>query len=169
MKTTVSIAILVLLLTTACGGEGRDEADYVSANEDILSELPVFPGATIKSHTNNPYYLREQGGVSGWTTNVVYEVSSEALDEEVVQFYIEHMTGWDSCREDIGIAEPLEAGQPSGAPVGKILTASFMRDSEAVSLNTDGLHPLTRANTFELGIDHDSHQNRCTGEALRES
>jgi len=157
---------VLLAMATACGG--ADKEDYAKANGAILQELPTYPGSTVESRTDNPYFLSEQGPTSGYTTNVVYGVPADVTDEDVIQFYIDQLDEeWQHCREEVGIAEPVPTGASPAPTLGAIKLATFLREGAQVSLNTDGMHPLTRADTYEIAIDHDAPQDFCTGEDLR--
>lgn len=158
-------AALAVLAFVACG---PDESLYVEQNERVLSSLPLPEGATQERVTSSPYYEYETNVVEGYTTNAVYRVPADTTDEDVISFYIDALgDSWKHCRNEIGVMPVVPAGSTPSAPIGKILLASFLRDGVAVSVNADGLNPLTYFGTYELGVDHNAREDHCTGESLR--
>jgi hypothetical protein len=159
------VAAFVVLGLAACG---PDESLYVEQNERILSSLPLPEGVTEESVRSEPYYKDDAKVPEGYSTNAVYRVTPETTDEDVISFYIDSLGGsWKHCRHEIGIMNPVPAGATPSAPLGKILMASFIRDGATVSVNAQGLHPLTYMGTYNLGVDHNAHEDPCTGETLR--
>ena len=168
----LAVPVIVLAFVMVCGE--RHETVYTAVNRAILDSLPIYPGATIESQQDNYYHLTEPDGPSGWTTGVTYRVGSDVTDEQVIQFYMDGMDGWQSCRTDIGIigalpggATPPPAGATPGPLLGSILQANFIRGQAQVSLTTDGLNSDGRNDTFQIGIDQNAYRNFCTGEILR--
>lgn len=98
----------------------------------------------------------------------MYSVGADVTADDVVQFYTQQLgDSWQHCDYQIQIAAPENPG-PTPAPAnGNVTAVNFFRNGAQVGVLTDGLSPVTRANTFEIGIDHDAPKNPCTGEKLR--
>lgn len=168
--------LLALLAGSACctGGDSTstpsadDEAEYLKANQAILEALPTYASATVKSRSDSPYYLTEQGPVSGYTTNVVYRVPTNITDDAVIAFYIQQLgDDWQHCSEQIPVRAIVPAGATPPTPLGFVKNVSFFRVGAEVSVNLDGLGPVTRPNTYEIAVDHEAAHNPCTGEDLK--
>lgn len=159
------VGLVLVIGSVACGS--GDNA-YVKDNKILLESLPVPSQAERIRVTSAPYYKYETNIVEGYTTNAVYRVAPETTDEDVISFYIAALgDSQKHCRDEIGIMNPVPAGATPSSPLGKILLASFVRDGATVSVNTDGLNPLTYAGTYELVVDHNDREDPCTGEDLR--
>lgn len=168
MRKLVALTLLAWgLALGACGG-GADKDTYVKVNQTILDQLPVYAGSTVESRTDNPYYTNEQGPVSGYTTNVVYRVSPAVTDDDVIGFYIEQLgDDWQYCAEQYPIMSAVPAGATPAPPLGVVKIVAFFRAGAAVSVNADGLSPVTRSNTYEIAVDHEANNHPCTGEDLK--
>ncbi len=154
---------------------GADKGSYVAANERILASLAVPEGAVEKSRESSPYFLTDQLGADGYTTNVVYAVAEGTTDEEILQFYVDTLgREWEHCRGEIPViplgAPVIPLGAPVGpapTPIGSVLSETFFRNGASVSVMAHGLSPASYYGTFEISIDHNTYRNFCTGEDLR--
>ncbi len=162
------VAAAVVFLGVSLVSCGADRGSYVAANETILASLPVPEGAEEKSRSSSAYFLTDQPGADGYTTNVVYAVAEGTTDEEILQFYVDTLgREWEHCRGEIPVI-PLGAPVgPAPTPIGRQLSETFFRDGAEVSVLADNLSPVRYAGTFEVSIDHNTYRNSCTGEDLR--
>lgn len=122
---TLRPLLLVLALAAGCaGGVGstvdRDEA--VAANERLVRELPLYPGARVRETASTPYRASESGPVVGYGTRLVLELPAGAEAPDVAAFYAEELRlrGWQ-------LAERLD---------GPVL--NFSRGAATVSVNLEG-------------------------------
>ena len=163
--TVVAASAFLGLSLVSCGA---DRGTYVAANEEILASLPVPEGAEEKSLSSSAYFLTDQSGADGYTTNVVYTVAEGTTDEEILQFYVDTLgREWDHCRQEVPIIHPGAPVGPAPTPVGRVLHATFFRDGVSVSVMAENLSPTAYFGTFEVDVDHNAHRNFCTGKDLR--
>jgi len=88
------MVVLVGLGLLGCDG-GRDE--YVTANEALLAELPVYPDARLTSQESLPYMLDEGGRcerADGYGTRTDYRVPPRTDDDDVATFFLAVGRGW---------------------------------------------------------------------------
>ena len=90
MNQHVLIAALLLMVAAlvACGPDGDA---YIAANEAIIDELPVFPGAVEQSRESNSYTFQDGGlfdSPEGYGTRVTYRIPPDTTQNEVLDFYI---------------------------------------------------------------------------------
>ncbi|MCH7484804.1 MAG: hypothetical protein IIA90_06615 [Chloroflexi bacterium] len=147
---------------------GADRGSYVAANEMILASLSVPEGAEEKSRSSSPYWLTDQPGADGYTTNVVYTVAEGTTDEDILRFYVDTLgREWEHCRGEIPVIQLGAPGSPSPSPIGRMLSETFFRNGANVSVLAGNLSPMAYAGTFEVSIDHNAYRNFCSGEDLR--
>lgn len=83
--------------------------EYVTANEALLAELPVYPDARLTSQESLPYMLDEGGRydrADGYGTRAVYRVPPGTGDDDVATFFLAVEDGWTTR---------LDATAPPGA------------------------------------------------------
>ena len=164
----LAVAAAAVFLGVSFVSCGVDRGSYVAANETILGSLPVPEGAEEKSRSSSPYFLTDQPGTDGYTTNVVYAVAEGTTDEEILEFYVDTLgREWDHCREEVPVIQPGAPVGPAPTPIGRVLSETFFRDGASVSVMAHNLSPTTYFGTFEIAIDHNAYRNFCTGEDLR--
>lgn len=157
------IAGWAILASVACASN-VDQEEYTAANSALMDVLPTYPGSTSESRSHSSYAEGERSGVKGYTTKVVVHVGAEVTDDDVVQFYIEALgDDWQHCEYEINFGAPENPATPSAG--GSVTSVNFIRaDGARVGVLTDGLSPVTRSNTYEVGLDHDSADDPCTHE-----
>ena len=81
-------ALIILLATVACG---VNRGAYIAANEAIIDELSLFPGAIEIVRESNSYSSND-GGIfdpaTGYGTRITYRIPPDTTQNEVLDFYI---------------------------------------------------------------------------------
>jgi hypothetical protein len=126
---------------------------YVSANERLVDQLPVFPGARRLTTTSSPYTLGDdpESPIDGYATTAAWSVPPRATPHSIVGFYAAHLRGW-KVERDFRVDLPNPDSH---------LGLSLIRGSARV-----GLHVPVRegspvagstvlGNRFTIAADHD--------------
>lgn len=87
---------LLLTAATLLAGCGGSDDNYTSENEALLGMLPLFPGSTEVSRDSVAYTIGDSGGPDGYTLSVNYRVPPGTQPQEIVDFYLSHLDGWES-------------------------------------------------------------------------
>jgi hypothetical protein len=158
-------AALVLAASAACGSS-RD------ANEDILSSLPVPPGAQLRTVDTYPVHdcaliVRR---TLGYVTHANYRAPADMTADEVIRFYVERLGDqWMYTEDSIPVAAPV-AGPPPATPqpspvvIDRIPTAYFERGKATLTVITYGTaSPGSSAyqpHDFTITIDSEGKEER---------
>jgi hypothetical protein len=125
MSPCLTWALVCAIVGAGVGGCGGDNEE-VKRNEEILAELPTFPGTSEFDKVSDPYQEADGADAEtiGHTTTITYEVPPGTTAEEVVDFYASRLDpDWRCKRERVGV-----------------LLLGCERGPEQVSVNTDNLH-----------------------------
>jgi hypothetical protein len=71
----------------ACGTSGPDRGTYVTANEAVFHQLPIFPGARLREQYSSPAYAGDGGEIVGYTTLYHFDLPSGARADDVTAFF----------------------------------------------------------------------------------
>ena len=131
-----AIFIPALVLLSLAGGIGyaayeRVDTSAVEGNARLLEELPTFPGARQldrRSETSSSGDLPVPEGV---LTTVLYEPPQEASQEEVVEFYVSGLQGWEAESRTVPLGEAGEVAY----------RVDLSREDDCVTLLTTGMAP----------------------------
>ena len=74
---------------------------YVSANERLIAQLPVFPGARRLETSSSPYSLGDdpESPIDGYTTAAAWSVPPQTTADSIVVFYATQARGWSVARD----------------------------------------------------------------------
>ena len=117
----------------ACGNSGPDRGAYVTANEAVFRQLPIFPGARLREESSSPAYAGEGGEIVGYTTLYHFDLPSDARADDVAAFFRRRLEPrW-------RLVEKLD---------GPVL--NFRKGRSLVSVNLEGW----RTHTLEVAVNH---------------
>jgi hypothetical protein len=123
----------VALGVVACGNSGPDRGAYVTANEAVFRQLPIFPGARLREGSSSPAYAGEGGEIVGYTTLYHIDLPSDARADDVAAFFRRRLEPrW-------RLVEKLD---------GPVL--NFRKGRSLVSVNLEGW----RTHTLEVAVNH---------------
>lgn len=123
---------------------------YVDRNEDLLRELPVYPGARHLHTSSNPYRLSESGPVAGYGTLATYEAPDTDVESLLSFFEANLPDEWTVWRDEIPCRD-IATGR--ACPSQFFLRAT--RGSAYVSVDPSNIG--TRLGSYDVYVDHDSH------------
>jgi len=176
----IVFAATILVTTSACG---PNQGAYIAANEAIIDQLPLFPGAVEQLRESNSYTFEDGGpldALEGYGTRVTYRVPDGTTQSDLLEFYGGALASdWQVEIETIptvGIAAPPPpSGSSSGAtppasanaPVATPLATAepaldpvrvlhLCRGQSLVSISSDN---LPHNSTFDLYVDHSYAQD----------
>jgi hypothetical protein len=168
MKSRLLLAPAAVLLAIAVGGCGPDRNEYVAANEAIVDELPLFPGASELSRESMSYTFEDGGPLDapeGYGTLVVYRVPEGTTEDEVLDFYatVAPDGGWRSHIEETPVII-LDSGRPGSTPLADPTGTVYgdpmrqmvlCRGESHVSIDPANVERTggSRGSTFDLYVD----------------
>lgn len=145
LRPAVVIPAVVLVLLAAGIGYSAYEnlgTSAIEANRELLASVPTFPGAREsdrRSETASAGGLPVPGGV---VTTILYAPPAAASQEEVVDFYVSRLGGWDAETRTVPAAGAVET---------TAFQVEFTRDDDCLVLMTFGMTPgQTGPPTFAL-------------------
>lgn len=103
----------------------RINTSAVEANADLLDSVPTYPGARESDRRSD---TSSAGGLpipEGVVTTVLYVPPRSATQEEVLDFFVTHLSGWQARTTTVRGAYRVE----------------FSRDDDCVMLMTYGMAP----------------------------
>jgi hypothetical protein len=130
----------------SCGGQGQasliNQDAYRAANHALYKTLPIYPGATLRSSTDNTDAQSEEDGspIAGIVTAYVLKLPTSAAVADVAHYYKTALTkdGW-------RLAERLPGLKGHAGPV-----LNFKRGPAEVSINLESGFQ----GSFEIDLDH---------------
>jgi len=143
--TRLIVAAAVLVLGAAIVGTtwGVERDRYVAANEAIFEELPVFPGARVRSMTSSGHHRSElpwSPVLRYWSLYFV-TLPADARPNEVAAFYERELRPeWTLVEK---VTEPPYAAGP---------LLDFRRGEARVGINLESW----RGHLLEVSVDHDA-------------
>ena len=145
----VAVGLLVLLVGWFWFGWG-----HKAANNDLLDSLPVPPGAQRIEVHPHAYEFDESliTPPDGWAILAKYSAPPSASREDVVDFYISRLSPtWEFCIDADFIIVA------NGEEITYMGNVQFGRQNAFVSVDTKNMNVASRAKTFDVYVDHDSH------------
>lgn len=103
MRRALTLLSLICCLAISLIGCGASKSEYTRRNQELLQEVPVFPGAELIGTESTRYKqvscfesTPPNCGHSGYLTKQRY-FAPHAVPEEVVKFFTDNMsTDWDA-------------------------------------------------------------------------
>ena len=156
--------VLLAILSAACGA---NKGAYIAANEAVIDEFPMFPGAVEVSRESMSYSFGDGGPLDpaeGYGTRVTYRVPGGTTKDEVFDFYVAIAgSEWTLRIEEVPVIigdshtpQPGVTGESAPAVYGDpIRQLSLCRGESFVGLdpfNVELTHDL--GGTFDLYVDH---------------
>ncbi len=135
MRGSLAVSLVVTAAVVSAVGCGSNlRADEVKANEILLQQLPVFPGARLEETVSYGYRDEESGPVVGYATQYNFSLPSGAQADEVASFFTRRLQPpkW-------RLSERLDG------PV-----VNFRNGQSHVSINLEN----SRVHILEIGVDH---------------
>lgn len=126
-----ALVLLSLAGGIAYGAYERVNTSAAEANRELLNELPAFQGARELDRRSETVSGGSLPVASGVLTTVLYEPPAAATPEEVVEFYVASLRGWQAETRTVSLGE-------SGATAYRV---DFSRDDDCVTLQTAGMAP----------------------------
>ncbi len=145
-------AVLIPLAVVLSLGAGlgyaaweRLDASALEMNERLLEELPSYPGAREVDRRSQTF--SGEGGIplpEGVVTTALYVPPAGTTQDEVVDFYVSRLTGWERRTTAVGRAFRVE----------------FERGEDCLLLMTNGMAPgQTDERTFAVAAT--SERDAC--------
>jgi hypothetical protein len=102
------------------------DTSALETNERLLDELPAYPGAREIDRRSQTFSGEDGLPLpEGLVTTALFAPPSDAGQEEIVDFYVSRLTGWERRTEALGGAFQVE----------------FERDDDCLLLMTNGMAP----------------------------
>lgn len=121
-------AAVLLSLTAGLGYAAWEQLDTsaLETNERLLEELPPYPGARELDRRSQTFSGEDGLPLpEGLVTTVLFAPPSDAGQEEIVDFYVSRLTGWEARTTAVGRAFQVE----------------FERGDDCLLLMTNGMAP----------------------------
>jgi hypothetical protein len=135
----LAVAAVLAAVAGGCMGSGVDRDAYVNDNREIFSELPRFPGSTVREEVSTAYRMEENEPIGGYGTRFVLELPAGAAVDELVSFFEEHIgSEW-------RLVETLD---------GPVL--NYRRADASASINLVNW----RVHQMEIAVDHAFYEKR---------
>jgi hypothetical protein len=127
----------------------RLDSSSLETNERLLDELPAYPGAREVDRRSQTF--SGEGGLplpEGLVTTALYAPPAAATQEEILDFYVSRLRGWERRTTAVGRAYRVE----------------FERGDDCLLLLTNGMTPEQSAQrTFAVAVT--SEKGACGREA----
>ncbi|MGH3007537.1 MAG: hypothetical protein ACRDOS_16815 [Gaiellaceae bacterium] len=121
------------------------DSSALETNERLLEELPAYPGAREIDRRSQTF--SGEGGLplpEGLVTTVLFTPPGDASQDEIVDFYVSGLTGWERRTTAVGRAFRVE----------------FERGDDCLLLMTNGMTPEQTGNrTFAVAAT--SEEGAC--------
>jgi hypothetical protein len=129
-----AVFIPALLLISLAGGIGyaayeRVGTSAVEANARLLGELPTFPGARELDRRSETSSAGDLPLPEGVLTTVLYEPPTEASQEEVVDFFVSELQGWEAESRTVPLGDAGEV----------VYRVDLSSEADCVTLVTAGM------------------------------
>jgi hypothetical protein len=136
MKTASWLVIVIAPVAfggVGCGNSGPARDAYVTANEAVFRQLPIFPGARLREESSSAAYAGDDGEIVGYTTLYHFDLPSDARADDVAAFFRRRLEPrW-------RLVEQLD---------GPVL--NFRKGRAIVSINLEGW----RTHMLEVAVNH---------------
>lgn len=144
-----AFVLLSLAAGLAYAAWERLDSSALETNERLLDELPAYPGAEEVDRRSQTF--SGEGGLplpDGLVTTVLYAPPEEASQEEILDFYVSRLEGWERRTTAVGRAYRVE----------------FERGDDCLLLMTNGMTPeQAPGRTFAVAAT--SEEGACGREA----
>lgn len=139
MRALFVVAAVASLFVAIVGTTRYAERErYIAANEAIFAELPMYPGAHVKSATSSEYRESESGPVAGYLTLYLLDVPPGTDPDAVAVLYKRKL------RPEWTLVEEIDEPPSVAGPI-----LGFHRDAARVGINLESW----RGGVLEISVD----------------
>lgn len=142
-RLVIGLACGVISVSAVVGCSTSSDGDASGRGEELLSEVPDFPGASLVGSSTEPYTPGDESDPTGFVTFVEYDVPPGTTASEIRRFYVERVSGDWTLTEERSLCADCEPGE------GQIDLLVFQREDVTLSVHLDALG----RGRLELAID----------------
>jgi hypothetical protein len=152
-----AVFVPALVVLSLAGGIGyaayeRVGTSAVEANARLLDELPSFPGARELDRRVETSSAGDLPLPEGVLTTVLYQPPAGASQEEVVEFYVSGLRGWEAESRTVPLGDAGEVAY----------RVDLSREADCVTLVTAGMAPGRTGERRTFALSAIAGEGPCT-------